>query len=35
MRLLFDNKWACCVCRNADLPIVVPQIERKRAISHT
>jgi hypothetical protein len=27
MRLLFDNKWACCVCRNADLPIVVHHIE--------
>lgn len=27
LKLLFDNKWVCCVCRSKDSPIVVHHIE--------
>jgi hypothetical protein len=27
LKLLFDNKWTCCICRNHEQPIVVHHIE--------
>jgi hypothetical protein len=26
-KLLIANKWACCVCRNPNLPIIVHHID--------